>query len=107
LRNSAKTFIDEYIELGLVGFKNFVMLGQVYDSWCKDNGYTEMGVRNFRQAVMKHPFVRKNIPNDEKIYMLEDKIPTQARFKYGLYYDDPEEEDIADEIVTQDILDLF
>lgn len=107
LRNSAKTFIDEYINNGLVGFQNFIILGQEYDNWCKNNGYTEMGTKNFRQSVMRYPFVRKNDNNGGKIYMLDDFLLSDAKFNIGLYYSHDPEEERHEEYVNQDILDLF
>jgi phage/plasmid-associated DNA primase len=87
LRNSAKTFIDEYIELGLVGFKDFNILKMQYENWCKDNSFTQMGVKTFRSSVMKHDFTRKNTTdNKEKVYMLEDYTPGDSRYQVGLYY---------------------
>ena len=107
LRNSAKTFIDEYIMAGLVGFTNFIMLGQEYDKWCKDNGYTEMGVKNFRQSVMKYTFERKNDNNGNKIYLLDGKTMADVQFKMGLYYDMEPAEFIDTGRVTSATLDLF
>jgi phage/plasmid-associated DNA primase len=109
LRNSAKTFVEESINDGLVGFQNFIILGQKYENWCKDNGYIELGVKNFRQAVMKHPFERKNDPSGNKIYMLTEATPAQSQYKVGIYYQyDGIPNPIDDSnVVTQDVLDLF
>lgn len=107
LRNSAKTFIEEYVSSGLIGFKNFVLLGQAYSNWCKDNGYSEMGTRNFRQAVMKLPFERKNDVSGDKIYMLGEATPSGAKYSYGLYYKGSDESVKTDDVVTREILDLF
>lgn len=114
LRNSAKTFIDEYIELGLVGFKNFHVLKMAYESWCKDNSFTQMGVKTFRASVMKHPFVRKTTTDKkEKVYMLEDHAVGDSNYKIGLYYNgglkqtklDPEDQlNMAE---AQSVMDLF
>jgi len=116
LRNSAKTFIDEYIEFGLVGFKNFNVLKMSYENWCKDNSFTQMGVKIFRSSVMKYPFERKNTPDGkEKIYMLEDRTIGESRYSIGLYYGENErQEKLAldddgedDEENNQSIMDLF
>jgi len=113
LRNSAKTFIDEYIELGMVGFKNFNILKQNYENWCKDNSFTQMGVKTFRSSVMKYPFDRKNTSdNKEKIYMLEDYTVSDAQYKVGLYYKgDVHQEELELDVETkekmQSVMDLF
>ena len=109
LRNSAKTFIEEYVREGLVGFQNFIILGQNYENWCNDNGYTELGIKNFRQAVMKYPWGRKNDASGGKIYMFEEDTPAHSVFRYGLYYKTNaiEDEKVDDDAVPQDVLDLF
>jgi len=108
LRNSSKAFIDEYIEMGLVGFKNFNLLDQVYENWCKDNGFTKMGIKNFRSAVMKHPFLRKSGPGQEKIYMLNDYTPHTSRYNVGLWYDDERATEKPEENTNvQEVMDLF
>ena len=107
LRNSAKTFIDEYVTMGLVGFKNFIVLGQSYENWCNNNGYNEMGTRNFRQAVMKHPFERRGAANEDKIYMLEGNTTNESLYKLGLYFVKPQHATKEVPTVGQEVMDLF
>lgn len=109
LRNSAKTFIDEYISMGLVGFKNFHLLDQKYENWCLDNGFTKMGIKNLRMAVMKHPFERKNAPGQEKVYLLSSHTVRDARFSIGLYYDDNLNTGLVEAVKeeVQDVMSLF
>jgi len=114
LRNSAKTFIDEHIELGLVGFKDFSVLKMTYENWCKDNSFTQMGVKTFRSSVMKHNFVRKTTSDGKaKIYILEDHTVGDSRYKIGLYYADapsPQAATIEKQLQSsefQSVMDLF
>ena len=107
LRNSSKTFIDEYVHSGLIGFKDFIILGQEYENWCKTNGYTEMGTKNLRNAVMKHPFIRKNDSGGHsKIYMFEEYKPGKVKFVRGLYYNEVIDNTELDDDTTE-LLKLF
>lgn len=114
LRNSAKTFIDEFVELGLVGFTNFNVLKMSYENWCKDNSFTQMGVKTFRSSVMKHDFVRKSTADGKaKIYMLEDHNISDSVYRIGLYYSSGVQQqelsigDQAREEEVQSVMDLF
>ena len=110
LRNSAKTFIDEYINNGLVGFRDFVMLGNVYSNWCRENGYTEMGVKTFRNSVMKYDFNRKSGgDNISKVYMFDGYSVSNTRFSIGLYYSEETtvQESVKLTVAEQEMLDMF
>lgn len=109
LRNSAKTYIEECIADGLVGFKDFIILGNAYSNWCKENGYNEMGTKNFRQAVMKHPFDRKiELGNPQKIYMIGEHTPDKCKHVgLGIYYAGIAEQTTENNVVSSDIMDLF
>jgi len=106
LRNSAKTYIEEVMKEGLVGFKDFILLEGEYKYWCNQNGYTELGTRNFRNAVMKHSFKRKNDNNGGKIYLLEEYTIADVVLRAGICYKD-DSETVNDDETTQDALDLF
>ncbi len=106
LRNSAKAFISEYIESGLVGFTSFTILDVKYENWCNDNGFNKLGTKTFRKTVIAHAFKRRSTSTG-KVYMLDNYNPSDTKFIIGLYYNTASSTATADSVVTPEILALF
>lgn len=69
--NTAETFAQYLIDMGVQYFSNFSRLRMAYEWWCDSNSYSALGKTHLRNAILAANFKRSSMRNaDDKIVQI-------------------------------------
>lgn len=69
--NTAETFAQYLVDMGVQYFSNFSKLRMAYEWWCDSNSYTALGKTHLRNAILSANFKRSSMRNiDDKIVQI-------------------------------------